>query len=310
MDSDPVVAGVDHVLVRVDRHEPLYSILTGAFDLPSPWPLASHPAFASAGVSFGNVDVELVRFGPTFGRTGGANARLYGIAFAPDGDLRTSERRLAARNVRHSGVVPYVRRGWDGTLDHLWNAVYLGGLLDDNLWQRGVFALLRALPESFAKSRPSGARGDVVALLDRAFPNGMAFLVEYEPAFSEAFEREESRRALRERGGGPLGVEGLAEIVVGVENFERTRRRWTRLLAPAEERERGVWRLPGGGPAIRLVPRRKSGVEALVVAVADLATAAAFLEERGLSGGVEDGVGRVDAGSLGIDLRLVERSEA
>ncbi|MFC4550138.1 MULTISPECIES: hypothetical protein [Halorussus] len=82
--NESVASGVDRVLFRVERSEPLFSTPTAVLGLPSPWPLSSHPAFASVGVSLGNVDLERVRFGASTARR--PNARSYGLAFDPPRD--------------------------------------------------------------------------------------------------------------------------------------------------------------------------------------------------------------------------------
>lgn len=145
--SESVVSHIDHVLVRVERPEPLFSTLTDVLGLPSPWPLSSHPAFASVGVSFGNVDLELVRFGEPSERR--PNARLYGLAFDPTAaTLAKSQGELKRRDLSHSAVVPYVRRDGDGAPQHLWDTLYVGGLLGENRWQKVFFAATKLLPRT------------------------------------------------------------------------------------------------------------------------------------------------------------------
>ncbi len=145
--ADSVITGIDHILVRVEHPEPLFSTLTEVFGLPSPWPLSTHPTFASVGVSLGNVDLELVRFGESTERR--PNARLYGIAFEPNAPTLTeSQRELQRRNVPHSSVVPYVRQDESGNPKHLWDNLYVGGLLGGNIWQKAFFCGNEASPRT------------------------------------------------------------------------------------------------------------------------------------------------------------------
>jgi hypothetical protein len=56
---------------------------------------------------------------------------------------------------------------------------------------------------------------------------------------------------LRERGGGSLGIDAVAGVVVGVPDVATAGEGWGRLLAPATAQRPGCWPL-GDGPAVRL----------------------------------------------------------
>ncbi|WP_266082145.1 hypothetical protein [Haladaptatus caseinilyticus] len=300
--TDAVISGIDHILIRVEHLEPLFSTLTEVFGLPSPWPLSTHSAFTSVGVSLGNVDLELVRFGKSIERR--PNTRLYGIAFEPNAPtLMESQRVLQRRGIPHSSVVPYIRRNENGNPEHLWDSLYVGGLLGGNLWQKIFFASTKFLPNRFL-ARTSDS--DVSAVLDRVFPHGMTFLVDYDPAFAENFEREEARRKFDTRNGGPLGVVGLREIVIGTKHTDAARDRWSDLLWPVAESTPNRWRFDDG-LGIRLVSQSNDGFVGLVVEVESLDQAKALLATHDMVGNVSESSVTIAPSTLaGVDIRLVE----
>ncbi|MFC6963009.1 hypothetical protein [Halocatena marina] len=152
------------------------------------------------------------------------NARLYGLAFDPTtATLTKSQGELKRRDLSHSTVVPYVRRDEDGAPQHLWVTLYVGGLLGETRWQKAFFAATKLLPERLL-SRPNDR--DSSPFLNRVFPRGMIFLANYDSKFAENFERAEAHCSLREREGGPLGVVGLRDVVIGTQNVDTARSRW------------------------------------------------------------------------------------
>lgn len=300
--TDSVISGIDHILVRVERSEPLFSTLTEVFGLPSPWPLSIHPALASVGVSLGNVDLELVRFGKSTERR--PNARFSGIAFEPSAlTLTEGQRELQRCGIPHSSVVPYVRRDENGNPEHLWDNLYVGGLLSGNVWQKAFFAATKLLPERFL-ARPNDS--DISSFLDRVCPHGMTFLVDYDSAFAENFEREEARRSLRNRNGGPLRVVGLREIVVGAKHIDAVRGRWCDLFWPVAESTPNLWRF-NNGLGVRLVSQSNDRFVALVVEVECLDQAKTFLATHDMIGSASESSIAIAPSTLaGLDIRLVE----
>jgi hypothetical protein len=77
------------------------------------------------------------------------------------------------------------------------------------------------------------------------------FLSEYSPGYVNVDQRRERlRRQLTENGGGPLGVEAVKEVVVGVTDLEAAKVLWQKLLAPAPRSGPSTWQV-SDGPAIR-----------------------------------------------------------
>ena len=83
---------------------------------------------------------------------------------------------------------------------------------------------------------------------------------------------------MAESGGGPLGVEDVKEVIVGVSDLEAARSLWQRLLDPAPISGSSSWQV-GDGPAIRLVQAKDNTAQGLVIRFTSLQRAKAFLQE-------------------------------
>ena len=139
----------------------------------------------------------------------------------------------------------------------------------------------------------------LTGMLDRS----SIFLCEY--GFDEGARREELRRHLADRAGGPVGVVSVAEIEIGVTYLDAALLRWERLLSPALSPAPGTWSV-GGGPRIRLHQAERNGIESVAIGVSSLAGAREALAARGLLGDA-DGVLSIDRNAVqGLDLRFVE----
>lgn len=125
------------------------------------------------------------------------------------------------------------------------------------------------------------------------------------PIRSVADWRRAGRMLLDERSGGPLGVDGVSEVVVGATDLDRKLEAWQALLDPVACAEPGLWHL-GAGPSLRVVPHHSDCVLTLRVRVRSLALAEQVLREQELLGSSADGELLLDpAATLGLDLRLV-----
>ena len=133
------------------------------------------------------------------------------------------------------------------------------------------------------------------------------FLSEYSPSYVDVAERRERLRAeLSARGGGPLGILSVSEIIIGSTDLERARESWGRLLAPSRPSTSDSWRL-GDGPSIRLVPADQNGLQGFVVNVVSLDGAMAFLRENNMLGAIaETSITIAPAIVGGISVRLTE----
>jgi len=300
-----IVKRIDHILVRVDDPEPLFGLLSGLLELPVSWPMQNHGWYASGGVFVGNASLEIARLGRARPRAAGS-ARLFGIALEPC-PLGVCLRELAARGIPHSLPVCFCGERPDGTRGVRWKNVLLGGLTGE-----AHARLLRASwwAEDSVAGRlldPVGrmmAFGHWVRLTTSPTERHIVYLCEYGYEVEKGLSAR--RAVLEEAGGGPLGLVGLAEVVLGATNPERARQRWQNLLAPLLPVERGLWQLHDG-PGIRIVPHDEDTMLSLVLRTRDLARAEAWLRERRMLGGMTANQISVDPVTVqGLDIRLMQ----
>lgn len=268
----PPVRRIDHIMIRADDPGRLYSFFTEVLRLPVAWPLMSpRVGVATGGAGFGNVNVEAIRVPGQ--RSHPLGAQLLGFGFEPS-PLSESLAELDRRDVAYGPLRPLVSTGPDGSKNTLWTNVTL---------------------RQFSDGEPADATMHV-------------FLSEYSPSYVNVDERRERlRRQLAESGGGPLGIEAVKEIVLGVRDLEAARRLWQKLLDPTPMSSSGWWQV-GDGPAIRLLQAKENAPQRLVVAVASLPRAKAFLREKDLLGTNTEREATIDPSKIqGLDIRVVER---
>ena len=134
------------------------------------------------------------------------------------------------------------------------------------------------------------------------------FLTEYSPTYVNVEERRvRLRKQLTDSGGGPLGIEAVKEIVIGVTDLEIARGLWQKLLDPARSSGSNAWQV-GSGPALRLVKANKNALQELVVSVNSLPRAKAFLRERALLGRAAGEEATIESSKIdGLNMRIVGR---
>ncbi|HZS76427.1 MAG TPA: hypothetical protein VFA41_07420 [Ktedonobacteraceae bacterium] len=293
----PITKRVDHIMIRVvdTAYEQLFSLFTETLQLPITWAVNNYiPSFKTGGVFAGNMSMEIFASGSrsTLDSPVPSQAQLYGIAFEPF-SLANCKEELDKRGLTHTDLLP-VPPAQRGTMGAMWTMVYLTNLLECN---------------------PSMAGGDITApdasgltpLFDVAYPNGMIFYCEYTPTFYDTTKGLLVRQVeLNARQGGPLGLQGTQEIVIGVQDIESARENWQKFFAPTIPVRPDAWQV-GDGPAIHLVPAEKDGLLRLVWKVNSLERAKAFLQGRNLLGECGEHEVRMDiVGMLGLDIGLVE----
>ena len=269
--TSPPIRQIDHIMIRTADPGRLYAFFADTLQLPIAWPITSpRPGVMTGGVGVGNVNVEAIQVpGQTDPRP-----RLVGFAFEPsalDESLLELKRRGLAAGERR----PLVATGPDGSKRTLWTNVTLREFSDSD--------------------SPADATIHI-------------FLSEYHPTYVNVDERRGRLRAqLVNSGGGPLGVVEVKEVIIGAVDVEMARRLWQRLLDPTPAAASNTWQI-GTGPAVRLVRANENRVEALLIRVASLERAKAFLRERQLLGVDTSAQVTIDPAKIGgLDLRLVER---
>ena len=269
--TSPPIRHIDHIMIRTDDPRELYAFFAETLQLPIAWPLTSPRAgVMTGGVGFGNVNVEAIQFpGQTDSRP-----RLLGLAFEPAA-LDESLIELNRRGLTYGERRPLVATGPDGSTRTLWTNVTLRDFSDSD--------------------SPADATIHI-------------FLSQYSPAYVNVDERRARLRAqLVTSGGGPLGVVDVKEVIIGAVDLEAARRRWQKLLDTTPPSTSNTWPI-GSGPAVRLVPANDNRVQALLIRVASLERAKAFLRERQLLGAETAGQVTIDPSKVGgLDMRLVDR---
>jgi hypothetical protein len=224
---------------------------------------------ATGGVGFGNVNVEAIRFPGQKGQP--SRAQLLGFAFEPS-PLATSLAELDRRGITYGELRPVISTARDGSKNTLWTNVTL---------------------RQFSDGEAADATTHV-------------FLSEYSPKYVNVEERRERlRKQLAESGGGPLGVEAVKEVIVGVSDLEAAKGLWQKLLDPTPPSGLSTWQV-GDGPAIRLVQASENAPHGLVIVVASLPHAKAFLREKGLLGADSAEEATIEPSKIyGLNIRVV-----
>jgi len=263
---------IDHIMIRADDPAKVYAFFTEILRLPVAWPLMSpREGVATGGVGFGNVIIEAIRFPGQ--KSQPSRAQLLGFGFEPS-PLATSLAELDRRGIIYGERRPLISTAQDGSKNTLWTNVTL---------------------RQFSDGEAADATTHV-------------FLSEYSRKYVNVDERRDRLRArLAESGGGPLGVEAVKEVIVGVSDLETARGLWQKLLDPTPLSSFSTWQV-GDGPAIRLVQAKENAPHGLVIVVASLPRAKAFLREKGLLGADSEDAATMDPSKIyGLNIRVVEK---
>ena len=274
-----IVPQVDHIIISADTVEDaktLWSLFSEHLKLPVAWPPAQYEGFFSGGVNAGNVNLEFVysrdeSVEPHSTGQPSTNARFSGLGLEPE-PLAQALPALEQLGLHHGQPDHYQSKDQSGNQTTLWTTVALDDVSKNDM--------------------------DV-------------FLCEYSPnIFRPRRDIQENRRylkdQLRQRGGGPMGIELVKEIVIGTSDYEATVRLWQKLLGPDARASGGVWH-PAAGPAIRFIPSASDGIQSVVVRVVALGRARRFLQASGLLG--HDAKSRIAIAPnkvMGIDVQFVQ----
>jgi hypothetical protein len=172
----------------------------------------------------------------------------------------------------------------------------------------------RNIPHSDARTfksqvpgRPVLVAWSSVALTDLPPKNADVFFCDYQDRQSVADGRKAAGNELARRTGGPLGIVAVAEIMVGVQDLEDARNKWTVLLESSLQISDDAF-VFSSGPRIRLVHAESPGIQGIVLSVRSIAEAEKFLKERRLL--AKDTAGHIAISPAAIDglrIRLVQK---
>ncbi len=302
-----LVNQIDHIAIRTEQPERLFTFFTQVLGLPVALPLIAYPALTSGSVLLGNTYLEVACFRPPWpahqSPAGHATpSRGFVLSLEPNAEpLDVVEYVLRQREVPHSGVLPFY-----GQVEperppvKIWANLLLGGLFGDNLFARSFLSLTR-FPRRMPSAQAAVAQTQSVLnrLVDSFFPNGLVYFTEY-------YQRAHVNGSAGDQAYmGPLGIRRALEVRVGARYIAPARERWARVLNPLQPEAPGYWRL-GNGPALRLILNGTDRVQTLVLKVRSLSQARAFLREQNLLRGEFDDEILVELpGDRDLDIRLV-----
>lgn len=278
-----VVRQVDHIIVQVDtvaNAKSLWSVFSKTLNLPVAWPPSDYEGFFSGGVNIGNVNLEFAysKDESTAASSMGdrvANARFSGLGLEPV-PLAEAVARLDDLGLRHSKPDAYQQsQDETGKTLNLWTTVYL-----DELSKSMDIFLCEYSNDLFRTENPP--RRDI--------QDNRRYLMDQ----------------LKQRHGGPLGIDSVKEVVIETSNYKTTVISWGKLLdektPPPGEALRA-----SQGPALRLVPSGNDAIRSIVVRVADLGRARRFLKENSLLGKeLKDTIVIDPAKLMGLEVQVVQ----
>jgi len=264
----PAIWQVDRILVQTSEPRYLFDLFSDRFQLPVAWPMTTGAESASGGVGLGNAILEVYSQGSEEKNSKRGRTLFAGVALEPY-PLAECLPELQSRGISYAPPQPYVSALPDGSQGPLWTTV--------------------VLPQ-FSK------------------PGLSVFLFQYSSVFLNAeVKRKQLAGQMALRGGGPLGVRCVREVVLGTANLSRSRSLWQRLLTPLVPSQPGLLQA-GTGPAIRLVPHSADRIQRIVLEVDSLARARSFLEDNHLLSAVSEKEISLSISALrGLSVHLTEK---
>lgn len=172
------------------------------------------------------------------------------------------------------------------------------------LKRRGI---LHGEPEADTLTENGQARVGWITV-DLTIPPASAhiFICDYKQREEVAGRRRMASKELATRGGGPLGITSLKEIIIGVTSVNDASGKWRKLL-DSEPRGRDPVFAFAGGPKVRLVRAKNEGIQSIVLGVKSVARARLFLNDRRMLVGGTRGRLVIRPGAVGgLRIALVE----
>ncbi|MEI7432784.1 MAG: PKD domain-containing protein [Methanomicrobiales archaeon] len=125
---------VDHLMVQVPEPELVFNLFSGDLGLPVAWPMENYGEFSSGGVTFGNVNMELLNSSEEMRQQGlipDGNG-IVGVAFQPSGPIGSTVKTLDAYQVPHGPIIPF-NVTENGTTSTLWNNLELSRMMPGSM---------------------------------------------------------------------------------------------------------------------------------------------------------------------------------
>jgi len=132
------------------------------------------------------------------------------------------------------------------------------------------------------------------------------FVCDYTDRKSIREGQETGSRELNRTHGGPLGIQGLGEIIISLPNISEGTEEWVNLLGRERMVSEGLFRF-SEGPSIRIEQSELEGIREIVLEVASLADAKTFLDSKGFLGQMGEGFLTIAPSAIqGLRIRLRE----
>ena len=130
----PTIQQVDHLMVQLPEPEQVYQLFSEDLGLPVAWAIVDYGPFKSGGVSFGNVNMEVLNSSEEMRKDGmiPGGTGIVGIAFQPSEPLESTVNVLDAAKVPHGPILPF-NVVQNGTPMTLWNNLELSGMMPGSL---------------------------------------------------------------------------------------------------------------------------------------------------------------------------------
>ena len=125
---------VDHLMVQLPDPERVYNLFSGELGLPVAWPMVNYGPFSTGGVSFGNVNMELLNGSDEMKQQGliPKDNGIVGVAFQPLEPLGLTEKTLDAHQIPHSDIIPF-NVTENGTPSTLWSNLTLSEIMPGSM---------------------------------------------------------------------------------------------------------------------------------------------------------------------------------
>lgn len=215
-----MIKRVDHIIIRTPDPYQTSKEIEKAFGLVAP-PVMDFGVFASAMLTFGNVNIEVLRLGDKTD----FEPYLYGVAFEAHKKSWALLDDLKQRNIEHTlpikqetQMVSWTNTMLKGLLDNVMPSNY--GIYSDNRFNRGLSSFFSKLM----------GLDFVVKSLIKDVGDALIFFCEYDERIKEY--QEYSQKVFSAFKGGTYGLKGVDAIVI-----EKTKENenWEKIGEPSDE---------------------------------------------------------------------------
>jgi hypothetical protein len=273
----PVFNGIDHIMVRVDKAEPLIALFSDIFLLPVSWPLQRKEFATYAWITLGNTNLEFWAAADNADLPADQTLPLFsGFALDPP-NLAASIALLQERGIACKPPRAFFTQNQQGDqVKNFTNSV----ILDVSNPACCVF---------FCQWDENGT---IYPWPDKLTCKGRQLREQYQ---------------LEQCGGGALGVTGLLEMRMVTPDLQTTRNKWQAITGQTSD----PFDL-GRGIALTLCTGASVRIASIVLAVESLAVARAYLVSHRILGDEQVGevsIAREACSQLDIRLKEVTRNE-